>query len=216
MHGGVSRRCVVPRGAAGSWSSPSLGSCVVVILGLLLNGRPSPTGQLDTSDATAWDRVLDQIGPDGDVSFETALAAFSVAVGPLPGVPMPERSGRVASHPGPGRSAGSRAIDRGSPTSNGPPSIGISPPIRTPSWSSRKRRASAASSSPPTGGLPPCRERWARAPRRRSSSCATSTTRAARSAGCSVASSRLPVHVGRQRHATDHRRRVHAAPLRSR
>jgi hypothetical protein len=65
---------------------------VVVVLGLTVGGavwalgsRPSP----DAPAGTAWERVLDQIGPDGEVSFETALAAFSLAVGPLPGVPMP-------------------------------------------------------------------------------------------------------------------------------
>jgi hypothetical protein len=38
---------------------------------------------------SAWQRVLDQIGPDGSVSEATALAAFVLAVGPLPGVPQP-------------------------------------------------------------------------------------------------------------------------------
>lgn len=41
---------------------------------------------------TAWERVLDRIGPDGEVSFEIALEAFSIAVGPLPGVPKPQGS----------------------------------------------------------------------------------------------------------------------------
>lgn len=63
---------------------------VAVVAGLAvgavwLGSRPVA----DVSDATAWDRVLDRIGPDGEVSFETALDAFSLAVGPLPGVAMP-------------------------------------------------------------------------------------------------------------------------------
>ena len=83
------------RGRRGVAVVAIVGVVVVVILALLLNGRPGATSPLETSDdSTAWDRVLDQIGPAGDVSFETALAAFSVAVGPLPGVQMP--SGRVA------------------------------------------------------------------------------------------------------------------------
>src|ERR1700734_1744762 len=39
--------------------------------------------------ASAWQRVLDQIGPDGQVTKSTALAAFVLAIGPLPGVPRP-------------------------------------------------------------------------------------------------------------------------------
>jgi hypothetical protein len=39
--------------------------------------------------ATAWDRVLDQVGPDGSVSAATALQAFALAYGPLPGVTVP-------------------------------------------------------------------------------------------------------------------------------
>ena len=38
---------------------------------------------------SAWQRVQDQIGPDGQVSKNTALAAFVLAIGQLPGVPRP-------------------------------------------------------------------------------------------------------------------------------
>jgi hypothetical protein len=38
---------------------------------------------------TAYDLVLDQVTPDGTVDTATALAAFSIAVAPLPGVPTP-------------------------------------------------------------------------------------------------------------------------------
>jgi von Willebrand factor type D domain len=41
---------------------------------------------------TAWGRVLDEIRPDGTVSKQTALRAFAVVYGPLPGVRPP--SGR--------------------------------------------------------------------------------------------------------------------------
>jgi hypothetical protein len=38
---------------------------------------------------SAWQRVLDETGPDGQVSKSMALAAFVLAIGPLPGVPQP-------------------------------------------------------------------------------------------------------------------------------
>jgi hypothetical protein len=41
------------------------------------------------SQASAWQRVLDQVGPEGQVSQGAALAAFVLAIGPLPGVPQP-------------------------------------------------------------------------------------------------------------------------------
>jgi hypothetical protein len=40
----------------------------------------------------AWETVLSQIHPDGSVSKDTALAAFVLAIGPLPGVPTPSGS----------------------------------------------------------------------------------------------------------------------------
>ena len=39
--------------------------------------------------ATAWDRVSNQIRPDGSVSEQTALQAFALSYGPLPGVRVP-------------------------------------------------------------------------------------------------------------------------------
>jgi hypothetical protein len=38
---------------------------------------------------TAYDRVMSEVHPDGSVDTATALAAFSLAVSPLPGVPTP-------------------------------------------------------------------------------------------------------------------------------
>jgi len=38
---------------------------------------------------TAWQRVLGEIGPDGQISTATALRAFALAFGPLPGVTVP-------------------------------------------------------------------------------------------------------------------------------
>jgi von Willebrand factor type D domain len=46
---------------------------------------------------TAWGKVLDQIRPDGTVSKRTALEAFAVVYGPLPGVHHP--AGRRATIP---------------------------------------------------------------------------------------------------------------------
>jgi hypothetical protein len=64
-----------------------VGLVAVLLLESFLVVRPGKAP--DEIPLTAWQRVLGQIGPDGDVSFETALDAFSLAVGPLPGVAMP-------------------------------------------------------------------------------------------------------------------------------
>jgi hypothetical protein len=52
---------------------------------------PSRSGSTATSSAqpSAWHRVLAEIGPDGEVSTATALRAFALAFGPLPGVVVP-------------------------------------------------------------------------------------------------------------------------------
>jgi len=61
------------------------------VFGAILLTRPAEP------ERTAWERVLSQIGPDGDVGLETALQAFSLAIGPLPGVAKP--AGRVEEIP---------------------------------------------------------------------------------------------------------------------
>lgn len=40
-------------------------------------------------EPSAWQQVLDRIGPDGRFDLDAALAAFVLAFGPLPGVPEP-------------------------------------------------------------------------------------------------------------------------------
>jgi hypothetical protein len=50
-------------------------------LGQQLLRAPLPT--------TAWAKVLARVGPDGRVSTQTALEAFALAIGPLPGVKVP-------------------------------------------------------------------------------------------------------------------------------
>jgi len=55
-------------------------------------GSPSATVSATSSPAgagPAWEGVLAMIGADGSVSKETALQAFSLAFGPLPGVDLP-------------------------------------------------------------------------------------------------------------------------------
>jgi hypothetical protein len=44
---------------------------------------------------TAWDKVLDQVRPDGRVTVSTALQAFSLAIAPLPGVRVPAGPARI-------------------------------------------------------------------------------------------------------------------------
>jgi hypothetical protein len=45
--------------------------------------------------ATAWDKVIDQINPNGSVSRTTALQATALAYGPLPGVRVPSGAASV-------------------------------------------------------------------------------------------------------------------------
>jgi hypothetical protein len=49
----------------------------------------SSTGGSSGSGPTAWQAVLGQIRPDGTVTASTALAAFAVAIGPVPGANPP-------------------------------------------------------------------------------------------------------------------------------
>lgn len=52
-------------------------------------GQPEVDAPAPPPPQSAYDRVLDQVAPDGTVSTATALAAFSVAIAPLPGVASP-------------------------------------------------------------------------------------------------------------------------------
>jgi hypothetical protein len=50
----------------------------------------SPSPRTSTpAPPSAWQSVLDQIQPDGSVSVTTALSAFALAIGPVPGVSAP-------------------------------------------------------------------------------------------------------------------------------
>lgn len=67
-----------------------------LIVGLASAGCSSSSSPAASSSAsggsgaeTSWQRVLDQIQPDGSVSVQTALAAFATAIGPVPGGQVP-------------------------------------------------------------------------------------------------------------------------------
>ena len=51
---------------------------------------PGPAGSPTTRPLTAWDEIVAKMGPNGEVSLEMALQAFSLAVAPLPGVELPK------------------------------------------------------------------------------------------------------------------------------
>src|SRR5262245_36159840 len=79
------------------WQRPGHALVLLAVVGLLAgacsatNGPPTP----NTSSVVAvplgapWQAVFDQIRPDGTVLAQTALQAFSLAFGPLPGVTVP-------------------------------------------------------------------------------------------------------------------------------
>jgi hypothetical protein len=65
----------------------------LVVVALLAPSCKSGKGSGPSSTALkvgpAWQAVLDQVRPDGTVTAQTALQAFSVAIAPLPGVSVP-------------------------------------------------------------------------------------------------------------------------------
>ncbi len=75
-----------------------LGLLVLTTAGDLRKARAAAFGYTALADSflktplptTEWGRVLDQVRPDGTVSERTALEAFALAYGPVPGVPMPK------------------------------------------------------------------------------------------------------------------------------
>ncbi len=64
-------------------------SIFIVALTLVVACQSSGPTASPSAPATQWQRVLAGIGPNGEVDAATALSAFSVAVGPLPGVNLP-------------------------------------------------------------------------------------------------------------------------------
>ena len=67
----------------------AVGIALAVGLATLAACGTSTSTSTRPAGPSAWQRALDQIGPDGSVSKSTALAAFVLAIGPLPGVPRP-------------------------------------------------------------------------------------------------------------------------------
>jgi hypothetical protein len=65
---------------------------VAIALAATLSAGCSPTKRSTESgqpQRSAWQQVLDQIDDDGTVGRDTALRAFSIAIGPVPGTPEP-------------------------------------------------------------------------------------------------------------------------------
>jgi hypothetical protein len=82
--------------AARAYRPAGLALAVALSAGLLSScGTSAMTKPPPPPPVSAWQRVLDQIGPDGQVSEKTALAAFVLAIGPLPGVARPSGPARL-------------------------------------------------------------------------------------------------------------------------
>ena len=71
---------------------------------------PAPTTTLapkaPEAPRTAWQKVTEKIGPDGSVPLSVALQAFALAIGPIPGVDVPEPDAGM----GTGVSSGTAAL----------------------------------------------------------------------------------------------------------
>jgi hypothetical protein len=63
--------------------------CAVVAVALLAACTPAHKASPAPAEPSAWQQTLDRIGPDGTVDFPTALAAFALAIGPVPGAVPP-------------------------------------------------------------------------------------------------------------------------------
>jgi hypothetical protein len=65
--------------------------CTPSLQGVSPRATPSAGAQL----SSAWSAILGQIGPHGEVSLQTALQAYTLGFGPLPGVQAPARDSGV-------------------------------------------------------------------------------------------------------------------------
>jgi hypothetical protein len=82
--GGSRRRAVIGIGVA---------SALAALLGMSVSGcsgkAAAPKAVAGSQQPSAWERTLAQVQPDGTVTLSTALSAFSLAVGPIPGAAPP-------------------------------------------------------------------------------------------------------------------------------
>jgi hypothetical protein len=79
---------------SGKFGGARLGLALLCALVILTGCElPSPIGSAATPtphpQETAWTQLLRQVKPDGSVGLRTALQAFAIAIGPLPGVSIP-------------------------------------------------------------------------------------------------------------------------------
>ena len=67
----------------------ALVAAATIVLTLGCGHGSAPSGAASLSPDSKWAHVVDQVQPDGQVSLATALAAFAVAIGPVPGAVIP-------------------------------------------------------------------------------------------------------------------------------
>ena len=66
------------------------GLLAVMTAGCASQGQGTAGSSQQAAPLTAWQQTLNEVRPDGTVSTSTALAAFSLAIGPVPGArPVP-------------------------------------------------------------------------------------------------------------------------------
>jgi hypothetical protein len=63
--------------------------CAALALALLAACSSAHKAPARPAEPSAWRQTLDRIGPDGQVDLPTALAAFALAIGPVPGAALP-------------------------------------------------------------------------------------------------------------------------------
>jgi hypothetical protein len=72
---------------------PAVAVAAVVLLCAVactpIGDRPGAVAPTPTPERSAWNHVLDGIGPDGEITEDVALAAFSLVYGPVPGAVTP-------------------------------------------------------------------------------------------------------------------------------
>jgi hypothetical protein len=80
--------------AASALTAAAVGACLLTSCAAPA-GPPAAPPRPAAAPATAWQQVLSQVGPDGSISEQTALEAFVLAIGPLPGVRRPAGKAQV-------------------------------------------------------------------------------------------------------------------------